>query len=120
MLSSVKTQEELRNELQRLFEADLLDEAEALLETLEPLSDEDWDKMLAEAPLDDEPATESERSGFAEIRRLLAAEAGQRGDFKKLSGADEWRLRVGDWRVSVLLAGKTVYINEVNNRRDAY
>ena len=55
-----------------MLEADQLDEAEALLGQLEPLSDEEWSKMLADAPLDDEPVTESERAGFAEIRRLVA------------------------------------------------
>jgi mRNA-degrading endonuclease RelE of RelBE toxin-antitoxin system len=45
---------------------------------------------------------------------------GQFGDIKKLSGAEEWRVRVGEWRVIRLLDGDVVYINEVNNRRDAY
>ena len=59
-----------------------------------------------------------------QARRIMLAvrglSIGQRGDFKKLTGASEWRLRVGDWRVAVLLAGDTAYINEINNRRDAY
>ncbi len=45
---------------------------------------------------------------------------GHAGDFKKLTGLEEWRLRVGDWRVSVLLSAGIAYINAVNNRQDAY
>jgi hypothetical protein len=36
--------------LQRLVEAKLPDQAEALLERLQPLGDEEWRKMLAGAP----------------------------------------------------------------------
>jgi hypothetical protein len=78
MLTIMKTQEELRAEFHRLFAADLLDEAEALLEQLEPLGDEEWRKVLNEAPLDDEPVTASERSGFDEIRRMIASESQKR------------------------------------------
>jgi mRNA-degrading endonuclease RelE of RelBE toxin-antitoxin system len=45
---------------------------------------------------------------------------GQRADTKKLTGSDDWRLRVGDWRVGMLLSGSIAYIAEVKNRRDAY
>jgi hypothetical protein len=59
-----------------------------------------------------------------QARRIMIAVRGfgmgQAGDLKKLTGKEEWRLRVGDWRVSMLLSGGIAYINEVNNRRDAY
>jgi len=42
------------------MEADLLDAAEMVLDQLEPLSDEEWLKMLAGAPVDDEPLTPEE------------------------------------------------------------
>lgn len=78
MLAIVKTQEELRAEFERLFAADLLDEAEAVLNQLEPLSDDEWSKILDDAPLDDEPLTSTERAGFEEIRRMIAGEAQKR------------------------------------------
>jgi mRNA interferase RelE/StbE len=45
-----------------------------------------------------------------------------RGDVLKLSGAtNEYRLRVGDWRVIFRLEdGGTLAISRVLNRRDAY
>lgn len=47
--------------------------------------------------------------------------ADNRGDIKKLAGReDEWRLRVGDWRVSFSLDGRTVTVVSIDNRRDAY
>ena len=71
----MKTQAELREDFRRLFEADQLDEAEAVLDQLEPLSDEEWHKMLDEAPLDDEPLTPKEqaRLAAAELRRRRRA-----------------------------------------------
>jgi mRNA interferase RelE/StbE len=50
------------------------------------------------------------------------AELGQ-GDIRKLQGrTDEFRLRVGDWRVLFTLAdgGHIMAISRVLNRRDAY
>jgi mRNA interferase RelE/StbE len=43
------------------------------------------------------------------------------GDVKKLVGRhDEWRLRVGDWRVIFELEGDSVRVVAVLLRRDAY
>jgi mRNA-degrading endonuclease RelE of RelBE toxin-antitoxin system len=43
------------------------------------------------------------------------------GDAKKLSGvANQWRLRVGDWRVIFSHTGYGLHVLEVVNRRDAY
>jgi hypothetical protein len=74
----MKTQEELCEEFQRLFDADLLDEAEAILDKLEPLSDEEIQQTLKNAPLDDEPVSARERAGFEEIRRFLDGQRRQR------------------------------------------
>jgi hypothetical protein len=74
-----KTQEELRAEFRRLFEADLLDEAEAVQKLLEPLSDDEWLRQLHEAPLDDEPLTGKEQQRIAQSlrrRERLARHAG--------------------------------------------
>jgi hypothetical protein len=35
-----------------------------------------------------------------------------RGDLKKLQGAELWRLRVGDWRIAMRLEGPTAWILE--------
>jgi len=71
----VKTQEELRADFQRLMDADMLDEAEAVLEQLEPLSDEEWQAWLDEAPLDDEPLTPSQRARLDEVRQIAFGSA---------------------------------------------
>lgn len=62
----MKTQAELRADFERFMAADMLDEAEAVLDLLEPLSDEEWRRMLDEAPLDDEPLTDEDRVALAE------------------------------------------------------
>ena len=44
------------------------------------------------------------------------------GDLKKLQGSNssEWRLRAGDWRVILTIDGVHVWVDKVDNRRDAY
>lgn len=61
----------LRTEFRRLLDEDRLEEAEALLDRIEPLSDEEWLKWLNSAPVDDEPLTskEIERLDAAALRR---------------------------------------------------
>ncbi len=47
--------------------------------------------------------------------------AGGRVDIKKLAGrGDEWRIRVGDWRVIFTTSADTITVLAVDNRRDAY
>jgi mRNA-degrading endonuclease RelE of RelBE toxin-antitoxin system len=42
-------------------------------------------------------------------------------DLRKLSGArDEWRVRVGRWRIRLLLDGDVLYVERVLDRKDAY
>jgi mRNA interferase RelE/StbE len=59
-------------------------------------------------------------------RIVLAVEAFAehgRGDIRKLHGrSDEYRLRVGDWRVMFRLDddGRVIVVSRVLNRRDAY
>ena len=59
-----------------------------------------------------------------QAQRVLAAVRSfareERGDLKKLTGSEQWRLRVGDWRVMMVLAGSLAYVTEIHNRRDAY
>jgi len=43
-----------------------------------------------------------------------------RGDIKKLGGANEWRLRAGDWRIMLVLRADAAYVTEVSDRQDAY
>jgi hypothetical protein len=69
----MKTQAELRADFQRFLAADMLDEAEAVLDEIEPASDDEWRRILDEAPLDDEPLSDAERSSLdaAAARREL-------------------------------------------------
>lgn len=53
--SKVKSQAELREDFQRYMAEDKLDEAEAVLELLEPLSDDEWIAWHENAPVDNEP-----------------------------------------------------------------
>jgi hypothetical protein len=69
----MRTQAELRADFLRFLDEDLLDEAEAALELLEPLSEEEWQEFLANVPEDDEPLTESEGQRLAEVRNFIAA-----------------------------------------------
>ena len=56
----------------------------------------------------------------AALERLTADPS--RVDFKKLSGGDSWRLRVGQWRALIILNAQTgvMLVSKVLNRRDAY
>jgi mRNA-degrading endonuclease RelE of RelBE toxin-antitoxin system len=46
--------------------------------------------------------------------------ATSRGDFKKLQTVNEWRLRVGDWRVLFVVRADAAYVSRVTDRQDAY
>ena len=43
-----------------------------------------------------------------------------RGDLKKLTGSEEWRLRAGDWRVILVLESERAYVFRISDRQDAY
>jgi hypothetical protein len=60
----MKTQEQIREEIDRLLEEDRLEEAEVLAERLIPISAEEFLKRLDEAPLDDEPVTAEQRAAL--------------------------------------------------------
>ena len=45
---------------------------------------------------------------------------GRRSDLKKLQGSEDWRLRVGDWRVILRIDGLTIYVLGFSDRQDAY
>lgn len=46
---------------------------------------------------------------------------GSRADIKKLADRDDqWRLRVGDWRIVMTLDGDKTEIDAIDNRRDAH
>lgn len=55
-----QTREERLAEFRRLFDADLLDEAQTVLETIPPVSFSEIKKYLDDAPPDDEPLTEGD------------------------------------------------------------
>ncbi len=68
----MSTQEELRTEHERLLEAGDFDAASRILEQLEPLSDDDWRRLLADAPVDDEPLSDGEARRFDEFEAFLS------------------------------------------------
>jgi mRNA-degrading endonuclease RelE of RelBE toxin-antitoxin system len=44
-----------------------------------------------------------------------------RGDLKKLAGAEDWRLRAGEWRIFLrLLPDATAHVTGFSDRQDAY
>lgn len=51
----MKSQEELHAEFERLMVADKLEEASAVLDQIEPISDEEWLARVHAAPEVDEP-----------------------------------------------------------------
>lgn len=54
--------------------------------------------------------------------RALAQEPQRAGALRKLTGAPEWRLRIGDWRALVLLdaQARVVHVTRVLPRGRAY
>ena len=60
----MKTQEQIREEIDRLLEEDRLEEAEVLAERLIPISTEEFLKRLDDVPLDDEPVTAEQRAAL--------------------------------------------------------
>lgn len=67
----MKTQEELRQEYDRLFEAEEYEAAAKILDLIEPISDEEWLRIVAAAPEVDEPVP-------AFIRERIAAHEASR------------------------------------------
>ncbi|MBR1672921.1 MAG: type II toxin-antitoxin system RelE/ParE family toxin [Fretibacterium sp.] len=61
-----------------------------------------------------------------ERRRILLAinrlHDGPTGDIKPLKGREEWRLRVGGWRIifSINAADRIIYIKYIDVRGDVY
>lgn len=54
---------------------------------------------------------------------MIAVSQARDGAARRLEEAHRIRVvevRVGDWRVTLLLSGPIAHINEFNNRRDAY
>jgi mRNA-degrading endonuclease RelE of RelBE toxin-antitoxin system len=54
--------------------------------------------------------------------RSLAADPQRAGALRKLTGAPEWRLRIGDWRALVLLdtEAHVIHVTRVLPRGRAY
>jgi mRNA interferase RelE/StbE len=66
-------------------------------------------------------AAQNRRQADRIVAALRTYARERRGDVKKLRGGeDEWRLRVGDWRVVFQLDGDVVHVLSVLLRRDAY
>jgi len=74
----MKTQDELRAEYDRLFEAEEYEAAGKILDLIEPISREVWLKILRDAPLDDEPVSPAQRKRLDEAHAALERVASQR------------------------------------------
>jgi hypothetical protein len=70
--AGVRTQEEIREEFDRLLEEDRIEEAEALAEQIIPVSREEFRRRLDEAPYDEEPLTPRQQRRVEELRAALA------------------------------------------------
>ena len=69
----MKTQEEIRAEIDRALEDDRIEEAEALIDQLIPISADEFRRRLDEAPYDDEPVTPAQEASIERTRAMLAA-----------------------------------------------
>lgn len=67
----VPAEDEILSDIRRLLDEDRFDEADALVELLEPVSEEEFRRRLDEAPYDDEPCTEADRAAFDRARRAI-------------------------------------------------
>lgn len=67
----MKTQDELRREYDRLFEAEDYEAAGKVLDLIEPISDEEWLKILQSAPETDEPVPEWVRARSRQLDAVL-------------------------------------------------
>ncbi len=73
------TNDEIPAEIDRLIEEDRYEDALRLADQLEPISDEEFLKILREAPIDDEPVS------AAQLARLDAADEAIDRLFRTLS-----------------------------------
>lgn len=58
------TNDEIHAEIDRLIEEDRYEDAVRLADQLEPISDEEFLKILREAPIDDEPVSAAQRAAL--------------------------------------------------------
>ena len=76
--------------------------------------------FTARALKDAEHLPEAERVAvFREIVKMATGYA-PNADVRKLQGRDEYRLRVGRWRILFQRAGKVTAILRILDRKDAY
>lgn len=73
----MKSRTELLAELDELKAAERWEEALQLLDLIEPISDEEWFRKLAEAPLDDEPVSPEDRRALDEAHAALERSFGR-------------------------------------------
>ncbi|MBE0609723.1 MAG: hypothetical protein IH609_10110 [Dehalococcoidia bacterium] len=71
----MKTQAELRAEYDHLFEAEDYEAAGKVLDLIEPISDEEWLKILEEAPPEDEELSPKEVERLRELTAALSRKA---------------------------------------------
>ena len=69
----METQEEIRAEIDRLLADDRLEEAEALIEQIVPVSREEFRRRLDAAPYDDEPITPEQQRRIDDVHVMIAS-----------------------------------------------
>jgi hypothetical protein len=67
----MSAEQELLEEINRLLTEERFDEADALVDQLEPVSAEEFNRRLSEAPVDDEPLTAEDRAVFDHAWKVI-------------------------------------------------
>jgi len=78
-MTSMKTQSEVRAEIDRLLAADRIEEAAALVDELLPLSAEAFERQLEDAPFETHPPTAEDREVFDRAWKVLLGKAEEQG-----------------------------------------
>jgi hypothetical protein len=76
---TMKTQEQLRAEYDRLFEAEEYEAAARILDLLDPISDEEWLRIVNDAPEVDEPIPDFIRERSRALEGVFARRSRQAG-----------------------------------------
>jgi len=77
-------------------------------------------RVTARAERDLGVLSESDRFAIREAIKALVVDPTS-VDLRKLSGSrDQWRVRVGNWRIRLRLEGDVMLVERVRDRKDAY
>ena len=57
---------------------------------------------------------------FTKLRIIREIEQLPQGDVKKLQGREEYRLRIGNYRIIFIKNGEILYVEKIDNRGQVY